>query len=150
MWNLPSLGIKPVSPALAGRSLSTVPPRKSPDSILNEVSVNFHNINKPQILQMTASVTSGKQTVLLSIFSATDQESRVSTSVSAPSLSPWQNSPVCLPSIVVLWDFLSSLWFSSGSPLPASTSLEICSYAQPQCPSPGAVLAPFRDQAQPS
>ena len=30
-WNLPRLEIKPVSPALAGRVLSTVPPRKSQD-----------------------------------------------------------------------------------------------------------------------
>ena len=29
MWNLPQLGIKPVSPALAGGFLSTVPPGKS-------------------------------------------------------------------------------------------------------------------------
>ena len=29
LWNLPSLGIKAVSPALAGNFLSTVPPGKS-------------------------------------------------------------------------------------------------------------------------
>ena len=29
LWNLPRLGIKPMSPALAGRFLSTVPPEKS-------------------------------------------------------------------------------------------------------------------------
>ena len=30
MWDLPGPGLKPVSPALAGRFLSTVPPGKSP------------------------------------------------------------------------------------------------------------------------
>ena len=30
MWNLPRLGIKPMSPALAGRFLTTGPPEKSP------------------------------------------------------------------------------------------------------------------------
>ena len=30
-WNLPGPGIKPMSPALAGRFLSTVPPGKSSD-----------------------------------------------------------------------------------------------------------------------
>ena len=29
MWNLPGLGIEPVTPALAGRFLSTIAPRKS-------------------------------------------------------------------------------------------------------------------------
>ena len=29
MWTLPGLGIKPMSPALAGEYLSTTPPRKS-------------------------------------------------------------------------------------------------------------------------
>ena len=29
MWSLPGLGIEPVSPALAGRFLSTVPPGES-------------------------------------------------------------------------------------------------------------------------
>ena len=29
LWNLPRPGIKPMSPALAGRFLSTVPPEKS-------------------------------------------------------------------------------------------------------------------------
>ena len=30
MWDLPGAGIKPVSPELAGRFLTTVPPGKSP------------------------------------------------------------------------------------------------------------------------
>ena len=30
MWDLPGLGIEPVSPALAGGFLSTVPPGKPP------------------------------------------------------------------------------------------------------------------------
>ena len=35
MWNLPGPGIKPVSPALAGRFLSTAQPRKSSTSFFN-------------------------------------------------------------------------------------------------------------------
>ena len=31
MWNLPGLGVKPMSPALAGRFLSTVPQGSSPE-----------------------------------------------------------------------------------------------------------------------
>ena len=34
MWNLPGSGIEPVSPALAGGFLSTVPPGKSQDDFL--------------------------------------------------------------------------------------------------------------------
>ena len=33
MWDLPGPGLKPVSPALAGRFLTTVPPGKPPISI---------------------------------------------------------------------------------------------------------------------
>ena len=35
MWNLPGPGIKPVSPALAGRFLSAVPPGKSEMQVLD-------------------------------------------------------------------------------------------------------------------
>ena len=34
MWDLPGPGIEPVSPALAGRFLTTVPPGKPPCSVL--------------------------------------------------------------------------------------------------------------------
>ena len=34
MWDLPGPGLEPVSPALAGRFLTTAPPGKSPTSIL--------------------------------------------------------------------------------------------------------------------
>ena len=33
MWDLPGPGLKPVSPALAGGFLATVPPGKSPDIV---------------------------------------------------------------------------------------------------------------------
>ena len=34
MWDLPGPGLEPVSPALAGGFLTTVPPGKSPEEIL--------------------------------------------------------------------------------------------------------------------
>ena len=34
-WDLPGPGLKPVSPALAGRFLTTAPPGKSPEEYLN-------------------------------------------------------------------------------------------------------------------
>ena len=37
MWDLPRPGLEPVSPALAGRFSTTVPPGKPPDSILLRV-----------------------------------------------------------------------------------------------------------------
>ena len=43
MWDLPGPGVEPVSPALAGRFLTTAPPGKSQELFLkndqNEVSV---------------------------------------------------------------------------------------------------------------
>ena len=36
MWDLPGPGIKPVSPALAGRFLTTAPPGKSQNSLFNK------------------------------------------------------------------------------------------------------------------
>ena len=41
MWNLPGPGIKPVSPSLAGRFLSTVPPGKSKEKNSLHCSCNF-------------------------------------------------------------------------------------------------------------
>ena len=38
MWDLPRPGLKPVSPALAGRLLTTVPPRKSRDIVIIKVT----------------------------------------------------------------------------------------------------------------
>ncbi|KAJ8788184.1 hypothetical protein J1605_005483 [Eschrichtius robustus] len=38
MWDLPRPGIEPVSPALAGRFLTTVPPGKPP-----KLCVSYHN-----------------------------------------------------------------------------------------------------------
>ena len=38
MWNLPRVGIEPVSPALAGRFLTTGPPGKPIDG-LNNINV---------------------------------------------------------------------------------------------------------------
>ena len=35
MWDLPGPGLEPVSPALAGRFLTTAPPGKSPHLFLN-------------------------------------------------------------------------------------------------------------------
>ena len=37
MWNLAGPGVEPVSPALAGRFLSTLPPEKSQVAIVNRV-----------------------------------------------------------------------------------------------------------------
>ena len=39
MWDLPRPGIKPVSPALAGGFLTTVPPGKSPLALLSAISL---------------------------------------------------------------------------------------------------------------
>ena len=36
MWDLPGPGLEPVSPALAGRFLTTAPPGKSPKFLINE------------------------------------------------------------------------------------------------------------------
>ena len=41
MWDLPGPGIKPVSPALAGRFLTTGPPGKSPESTLFMIHVFY-------------------------------------------------------------------------------------------------------------
>ena len=41
MWDLPGPGIKPVSPALAGRFLTTGPPGKSPESTLLMIHVFY-------------------------------------------------------------------------------------------------------------
>ena len=38
MWNLPRPGMEPVSPALAGKFLSTVPPRKPPNEFFGQPS----------------------------------------------------------------------------------------------------------------
>ena len=42
MWDLPGPGIKPVSPALASRFLTTAPPGKSHSMFLNECNF-YHN-----------------------------------------------------------------------------------------------------------
>ena len=36
MWDLPGPGLEPVSPALAGRFLTTVPPGKPEEEVLDE------------------------------------------------------------------------------------------------------------------
>ena len=48
MWDLPGLGIEPVSPALAGRLLTTLPPGKSQDSLyLLNMRIPAINFQKP-------------------------------------------------------------------------------------------------------
>ena len=44
MWDLPGLGIEPMSPALAGGFLTTAPPGKSREIIIGntEVARNYH------------------------------------------------------------------------------------------------------------
>ena len=39
MWGLPGPGLEPLSPALAGRFLTTAPPGKSPECVLNHILV---------------------------------------------------------------------------------------------------------------
>ena len=41
MWDLPRPALKPMSPALAGRFLTTAPQGKSPDQVLNLGSVSW-------------------------------------------------------------------------------------------------------------
>ena len=52
MWDLPGPGIEPVSPVLAGRFLTTMPPRKSQIKVLEEkititanVKTQMHGFN---------------------------------------------------------------------------------------------------------
>ena len=40
MWDLPRLGLEPVSPALAGGFLTTVPPGKFPEITLESLGPN--------------------------------------------------------------------------------------------------------------
>ena len=47
MWDLPGPGIEPMSPALAGRFLTTVPPRKSLTRVFNLKSLD--PLGVPQI-----------------------------------------------------------------------------------------------------
>ena len=41
-WDLPNPGIKPKSPALAGRSFTTVPPRK-PQKVINLANISWND-----------------------------------------------------------------------------------------------------------
>ena len=58
MWNLPRPGIKPMSPPLAGRFVSTVPQGKSwsplfdggPIKAFADISKNFHNCLSPAMI----------------------------------------------------------------------------------------------------
>ena len=47
MWDLPGPGIEPVSPALAGRFLTTVPPGKSWTTVLKSGRTGFENLIPP-------------------------------------------------------------------------------------------------------
>ena len=44
MWDLPGPGLKPMSPALAGRFLTTAPPGKSPNIIFFSL-LGFHHVS---------------------------------------------------------------------------------------------------------
>ena len=46
MWDLPGPGIEPVSPALAGKFLTTAPPGKSPSSFLGKPISNLTGLQK--------------------------------------------------------------------------------------------------------
>ena len=46
MWDLPGPGLEPVSPALAGGFLTTVPPEKSRMAILNNIGDGMYMIDK--------------------------------------------------------------------------------------------------------
>ena len=50
MWDLPGPGLEPVSPALAGRFLTTVPPGKSERNILLITAVLFSHLTKLTII----------------------------------------------------------------------------------------------------
>ena len=50
MWDLPGPGIKPVSPALAGRFLSTAPPGKSRDGKFQDYFTTIKKKERKQIL----------------------------------------------------------------------------------------------------
>ena len=45
MWDLPGPGLEPMSPAFAGRFLTTAPPGKPPKDILIKVSILFFRHN---------------------------------------------------------------------------------------------------------
>ena len=42
MWDLPGLGLEPVSPAVAGRFLTTVPPGKPLSTIFDDRNIHKH------------------------------------------------------------------------------------------------------------
>ena len=64
LWNLPGPGIEPMSPVLAGRFLTTGPPRKSPLVVLRLSSFFF--FNRPE-----------RKTLFLSIIYVVAQLSRI-------------------------------------------------------------------------
>ena len=46
MWDLPGPGLEPVSPALAGKFLTAVPPAKPPHCSLDSISLIIHDVEQ--------------------------------------------------------------------------------------------------------
>ena len=53
MWDIPGPGLEPVSPALAGGFLTTGPPGKSPNKVLNECKCWVHAIDMVCVASLT-------------------------------------------------------------------------------------------------
>ena len=68
MWDLPGAGIEPVSPALAGGFLTTVPTGKSQRSLFKKL--NYDTIFTPREINNNSLVSSNIQSVFKALFKA--------------------------------------------------------------------------------
>ena len=105
MWNLPRPGVKPESPALVGRFLSTVPPGKSP-TVFNYCCCFIHSLSHFQLFATPP--TAAHQASL----SFTISWSLLKL-MSIESLMPYNHLILCCPLLLLLSIFPSTKVFSN-------------------------------------